>query len=759
MQDPAPTEPAAARYTVAVRSLCEFTARRGDLSARFTAAPTAQQGMAGHGIVAGRRAAGYQRELALRGRFRNLIVRGRADGYDPAANRLEEIKTHRGDLERMPGNQRGLHWAQLKIYGALLCAERRLERLEVALVYFEVESQRETLLLDRLDACELRAHFETHCEAFLDWAAAEVEHRARRDGFLGSVVFPYAALRAGQRQMAEEVYRTARRGGALLVQAPTGIGKTMGSLFPALKAAARGLDKILYLVAKTSGRALALDALEALPAGAAPAPLRVLELVSKESACPHPGRPCEAVSCPLAAGFYDRLPAARRAALTHAVLRRRTVAEVAAQAGICPYYLTQELTRWCDVIVGDYNYFFDGSAILHALTMQNQWRIGLLVDEAHNLVARAQAMYSATLEPDALDAALAAAGTALRAPLARLQQVWRAVHDGRAEPYFAAEAVPPALVGQLQRVVAAIADAIAESAGEIAKPLLRLHFDALHFCRMADAFGAHALFDVTRVGGDARLCIRNVSPAPFLAPRFAACHAAVLFSATLEPAGFHRRLLGLPEASPWIDVASPFGAHQLEVRVERRISTRYHDRRRSLRPIAALIGRQYQWRPGNYLAFFSSFDYLQAVLEVFRAMFPRVTAWEQSRGMDGARRDAFVANFTPGAGGIGFAVLGGIFAEGIDLPGERLIGAFIATLGLPCVSEVNLQIERRMQMLFDAGYEYTYLYPGLQKVVQAAGRVIRTGSDRGTVFLIDDRYTHPNVRRLLPRWWRIRGDR
>jgi Rad3-related DNA helicase len=286
--------------------------------------------------------------------------------------------------------------------------------------------------------------------------------------------------------------------------------------------------------------------------------------------------------------------------------------------------------------------------------------------------------------------------------------------------------------------------------------VLRVHFDALHFCRMAEAFGPHSLFDVTQAGSAARLCIRNVSPAPFLAPRFAACATAVLFSATLSPPGFYRRLLGLPESVPWINVDSPFAEHQLDVRVERRISTRYRDRQHSLIPIAELIARQYRSQPGNYLAFFGSFDYLRAALAVFNDRFPEVATWEQVRGMDGAQRDAFLARFTPTSRGIGFAVLGGVFAEGIDLPGDRLIGAFIATLGLPRVNGVNAEIERRMQSLFDAGYEYTYLYPGLQKVVQAAGRVIRTVSDRGTVYLIDDRYMGSRVRELLPRWWRIR---
>ena len=243
-------------------------------------------------------------------------------------------------------------------------------------------------------------------------------------------------------------------------------------------------------------------------------------------------------------------------------------------------------------------------------------------------------------------------------------------------------------------------------------------------------------------------------PAPHLAERFAAAHCTVLFSATLSPRNYHADLLGLPADTAWIDVPSPFAAYQLTVRVARHISTRWTDRRASLAPIADEIARQYQAAPGHYLAFFSSYDYLDQVFAQLRASHPQVVAWEQQRQMDEGARTAFLARFTPGGVGVGFAVLGGAFAEGIDLPGKRLIGAFIATLGLPQVNPVNEQIRGRMDALFDRhGYDYTYLYPGLQKVVQAAGRVIRSPGDEGVLVLMDDRFARPQVQALLPAWW------
>ncbi|HAF93240.1 MAG TPA: ATP-dependent DNA helicase, partial [Pseudomonas sp.] len=279
-------------YRVAVRALCEFSAKEGDLDLRFTPSPTAQEGIAGHQRVTSRRAAGYEREVALQGSYRSLTVRGRADGYDPERNRLEEIKTYRGDLARQPANHRQLHWAQARVYGWLLCQARQLPGVELALVYFDILTQKETTLSEYHDADALRDFFEIQCERFLAWAEQELEHRQTRDRLLAALGFPYPSFRQGQRQLAEAVYKSACTATPLLAQAPTGIGKTLGTLFPLLKAMpGQALDKLYFLAAKTSGRALALDALARLESAQVPT-LRVLELIAREKSCEHPDKAC-----------------------------------------------------------------------------------------------------------------------------------------------------------------------------------------------------------------------------------------------------------------------------------------------------------------------------------------------------------------------------------------------------------------------------------------------------------------------------------
>ncbi|MBV2131667.1 ATP-dependent DNA helicase [Pseudomonas sp. MAP12] len=750
-------------YAVAVRALCEFTAKEGDLDLRFTPSPTAQEGIAGHQTVVARRGADYQSELPLVGTWPGLVVSGRADGYDPGQNLLEEIKTHRGDVARIPENHRLLHWAQVKVYGWLLCQSEGLDEIELAVVYFNVLTQKETVFREGFTAAQLQAFFALHCGRFIAWAQQEEAHREARDASLERLTFPYPQFRRGQRQLAEAVYRAARDGHTLMAQATTGIGKTLATLFPQLKAfPAQQLDRLFFLTAKTPGRRLALDALDSLLRQETDMPLRVLEHVARDKACEHPDKSCHGESCPLAQGFYDRLPAARLAALQQRWLTQEQVREIALAHQVCPYYLSQELCRWVDVVVGDYNYYFDLSALLYGLKLLNEWRVAVLVDEAHNLVERARSMYTAELDQDVFLEMRRVAPAALKGSLERVNRHWNQLNRDQEVTYQIYPTLPDLFVMALQKAVSAITDHLTDQPNGNDRALLQFYLDAMLFCRLAEAYGAHSLFDISRhessmVRSRSTLCLRNVVPAPFLAGRFADAHTTTLFSATLRPANYYRDLLGLPEETRWLEVESPFSAEQLEVRIVRNLSTRFQHRDASLAPICRIMAAQYQARPGNYLAFFSSYAYLQQVRELFMTLHPEIPSSVQTRSMNESERQAFLDGFTDSSQGIGFAVLGGAFGEGIDLPGNRLIGAFIATLGLPQVNEINEEIKARMQQMFGqgSGYDYAYLYPGLQKVVQAAGRVIRTTSDQGVVYLLDDRFGQARVRELLPGWWEV----
>lgn len=774
---PSPSEPH--RYQVAVRALCEFVAKQGDLDLRFTPTPTAQEGMAGHALVASRRPDGYQCEVTLSGQHGLLTVNGRADGYDPRTQRLEEIKTHKGPLEALPDNHRHLHWAQAKVYGALMCQKLDLVEIELALVYFDIGTQEETVISERHQASDLARYFADTCDRFMAWATQELAHRHARNDALAALPFVHGDFRAGQRELAESVYKAAASGRCLLAQAPTGIGKTMGTLFPMLKACPKkALDKVYFLTAKTSGRAAALEAVACIKAHAPSLPLRELELLAKDKACEHPELACHGQSCPLAQGFYDRLPQAREQAVTLGSWTQASVRAVAQAHQVCPYYLTQELVRWSDVIVGDYNHYFDLSAMLHSLMQLNQWRVGVLVDEAHNLIERGRKMYTAELDSSALNGMRRTGPVALKKPLDKLHRAWRAIDKTQQQqqqplqPAHAAatgthmrmlDEIPTAWLQALQLLCAAIGEHMAQHPTEVDPELLSFYFACVQMSKLADSFGSHSLFDWTPEGQPtgstqrkltSTLCIRNVLPAPFLKARLSHAHSVTLFSATLQPTGFFQAMLGTPDSTVAVEVASPFTPEQLQVKVARHISTRYKDRARSRAPMTALMAQQFQAQPGNYLAFFSSHDYLLDMAEHFERHHPDIPVFKQSRGMSEEAQHAFLQRMTPTSQGIGFAVLGGSFSEGVDLPGRRLIGAFIATLGLPQVNAVNEQFKQRLDHIVGDGHACTYTYPGLHKVVQAAGRVIRTTADQGVVHLLDDRYDRADIRALLPTWWR-----
>ena len=779
-----------ALYTVSVRNLCAFAAKSGDLDLHFTPSPTAQQGRQGHQLVAQRRGPHHEAEVSLAGRFGPLAVRGRADGFDPRSHTLEEVKTYRGALEAMPAQQQALHWAQLKVYGWLMCQSRGLSALSLSLVYFDVVQQTESPQQQRFEAGALRQYFEALCQPFLAWARQEVAHRRQRDAALAQRAFPQLPFRAGQRELAAAVYKACVSSQPLLVQAPTGIGKTIGTVYPALRAMPeRRTDKLFFLTAKTPGRQVALDALRQVREPSQPAaaalPLRVIELVARDKACEHPDKACHGESCPLARGFYDRLPAAREAAAHAQWLDRQALRSVALAHGICPYYLGHEMVRWSDVVVGDYNYYFDRSAMLHGLTVENNWRISLLVDEAHNLVPRGCSMYSAELGHAETLLVRDQGPPALRARIDGLLDQWQVLQErhapnGKPPDWRLLDAPPEAWLRALHKLNQALGEHVNATVLDGDSIVLRFYFRTLAIATLADLFGDHSLCEYARDDGtlpaiqdgvnagqvrlegsgfdrlDAvgRITLRNVVPGHFLAPRLQGADAAVLFSATLQPADYYQSLLGLPEHTRWLDVPSPFRSQQLAVRVVP-ISTRRDARALSLDTLVATIALQFRQVRGNYLAFFSSFDYLEQACARLRHQCPDIPVWAQERQMDERARRAFLERFDHTGCGIGFAVLGGVFAEGVDLPGRRLIGAFVATLGLPQFDPVNEAICARMQARFGQGYEYTYVYPGLQKVVQAAGRVIRTESDTGCVVLLDARYRQPRYRALLPSWWQL----
>jgi DNA excision repair protein ERCC-2 len=386
----------------------------------------------------------------------------------------------------------------------------------------------------------------------------------------------------------------------------------------------------------------------------------------------------------------------------------------------------------------------------------------VLVDEAHNLYSRACSMYSADLTHAETAAVRPHVPARVRARLDDLLDQWQQLAGtdppGPADAAWRLlERLPEAWLRAVQKFNSAVGEHLQEHPAEAPAAWLPFYFRTLGFAQLADAFGDHSLCEWDAQDAmPGRLVLRNIEPGPFIAPRIRGADALVLFSATLHPPAYYTDLLGLPEDTWAMDIPCPFRPEQLSVRVVP-ISTRRDDRAASLDTLVGVLAGQFARHSGNYLAYFSSFDYLDMALAALHQRYPEIPVWAQQRQMAEADRQAFLRQFDEAGRGIGFAVLGGAFGEGVDLPGRRLIGAFIATLGLPQFDPVNAAICERMQTRFGRGHDYTYVYPGIQKVVQAAGRVIRTDADTGCVVLLDARYRERRYRSLLPGWWGL-GD-
>lgn len=746
---------------VSVKALAEFSAKCGSLDRKFTPGPSALEGIEGHQRVAANRPEYYQCEISLKLHYRDLLIRGRADGYDPVHHCIEEIKTFYGDFDKIPHNHRELHWTQAKLYGWMLCEQEGHEQINLALVYFHLGDQKEHRIEAQYSADELARYGASLAEHYYRWHQQQLKRLHKLHQWAAGLQFPYPELHPTQRQMAEAVYKSAATGRVLLAEAPTGTGKTLASLFPAIKALGKTpVDKIFYLTAKTTGKHLALENLQLIATDATP--LRTLELTAQEKACLQPDKQCTGDSCIYALNFYDKLTEARAAAAQIPLLNKSALAQLADEYQLCPFYLGMEMSRWADVIVADFNYYFDGNALLLGLTKEFDWSPCLLIDESHNLLDRGRQMYSASLSRRQLLGAKQSTPKSLHKILDKINRLWRELNktlDFTPEQLCLLPSSPEKINLALLEFTNQYLELLQKQPDHPMQHTVaqEFFFGALDYLAKLELVDVDYCIDMQQPAEkDEHLNLRNLIPARLLAQRLAHAHCACFFSATLQPAYFYHTLLGLPDDAVHLKVDSPFSAKQLQVHIAQ-LSTRYRDRLRAIDPICTIVREQLNQQPGNALIFFSSYEFLQQVKQQLELALQdsEVQLITQSRQMSEGDRQDFLQLFSQHRNLLGLAVLGGVFSEGVDLAGDNLKGVFIATLGLPQVNPVNEYMRQFFQKEFQQGYNFTYTYPGIQKVIQAAGRVIRTKKDKGYLWLLDDRFAQSEIQALLPQWWEL----
>ena len=608
-------------------------------------------------------------------------------------------------------------------------------------------------------------------------AKFEKERAARLLPSLSRLRFPYPSLREGQRELIERVYTAVKRGGRLFAEAPTGIGKTASVLYGSLRAMADGsFRRIFYLTAKQSTRREAFSAASKL-AGAADG-LRAIVLAPKDAACPYKNTVCDRMRCPLMKNYRNRIGDALKDILSrfHGY-PFGTVREAALAAGICPYEFSLDLSEYCDIIICDYNSAFDPEVRLRRyFTFGDPEDAVLLADEAHNLPPRARDCFSAEISGNDLsvlfpfieeDEGLLDPAEKVADALAACARLCRENSqkdaDGLESGWYFSSSIPDGTglveaVGALYAALRGFTARRRKDAQAVAavSPLMRL---CSRWLGAAESFNSKYRVYVKLDRGRVSVKLYCLDPSERLDEVLSSVRASVFFSATLTPSDYFADILGGARSAETVSLPSPYPRDNLFVGLLTSADTRWEAREKTSKKICTAVAAAVSAKRGNYMIFFPSYAYLDEVSRLFTAKYPNVKVKIQRRGMDREERNAFLDFFAEDTGvlRVGFCVLGGSFSEGIDLPGDRLIGTVIVGVGLPGLSAEGNIIRDYYETRSGEGYDYAYVYPGMNSVLQAAGRVIRSGTDRGVVILIDDRYAEERYRRLMPPHWDVKS--
>ncbi|WP_431804800.1 ATP-dependent DNA helicase [Halobacillus andaensis] len=544
------------------------------------------------------------------------------------------------------------------------------------------------------------------------------------------------------------MYRTSQEKRNLFAQAPTGIGKTISTLFPAIKSMEEGgQERIFYLTAKTVTRLTAEESLELMEQNGLK--LRSVTLTAKDKICFKEETICQPDYCEFADGYYDRINGAVvDIAKNETQITRRVIEEYARKHRVCPFEFSLDLTDVVDVVIGDYNYVFDPRVALKRLMPEDKKRTTLLIDEAHNLVERARDMYSASIVRNSFWEVEEEWAERNEKLSRSAQAVRKDLHVLKSDFEATIEEIPGSLEENLERFVDQ-ADSVLreEHTGEEVENLLDCYFASQNFIKILDLLDSHYRIITSNEG----VKIYCVDPSYLLRKVTKSFRSSVFFSATLSPFGYYKDMLGGQETDYILKLPSPYDAQQIKVTIAP-LSTRFKDREQNAEKLASLLHNQVKNQEGNHLFFFPSYQYMNMVYQAFRIYSDVDTAVQEFR-MTEERRDDFLAQFIPGGSLVGFAVLGGVFSEGVDLRGDRLNGVAVIGIGLAPRSFEKELIKDYFTSLGKNGYKYAYVYPGMNKVLQAGGRLIRSEKDHGVIQLVDDRFLHQTYQQLLPEEW------
>ena len=762
---------------ISVRNLVEFVLRSGDLTSGFgfSSSSRALEGSKIHRRSQKAQGSEYQAEVHLVHQVEQngciLEISGRADGIilgrdTPEQVIVDEIKSTTKQLEYIAETDNPLFWAQVKCYAYMYGQQHDLAAMEIQLTYCQFTTGEIKNFRRECSNTELAEFFADLVKRYFEWAQRLRDWMVMRDDSAGQLKFPFSSYRTGQRQLAVAVYKTISGGRKLYAQAPTGTGKTIATIFPAVKAVGMGLvEKIFLLTAKTVTRGLAEEGFDKLRRGGLR--FKTVTLTAKAKICFTPGAACTADGCEYARGYFDRVNAALVAMWEIDAFTRATIEEYAGRYNICPFELSLDLSLWVDGVICDYNYVFDPRVYLKRFFNENAGEYCFLIDEAHNLVDRAREMFSAELTKQPflelkrlLKTELpkvAKASGGINSSLLGIGKLCGEFGEETNKDYLVNKDAPQEILPLLRKFLGQAEEwLVLNEQANFKDALLEAYFAVFAFMRVVESYDDRYVTYVEKMGSDVKIKLFCVDPSHLLRQVLERGRSAIFFSATLTPLDYFSQILGGEAEDGKMAAESPFLRENLCLLVADRISTTYKARAQTHDAVVECIGRVIGEKAGNYLVFLPSYRYLGEVYSRFCSHYPEVKVICQKSGMKEEERTSFLNTFVPVGKKtlIGFAVMGGIFGEGIDLTGERLVGAVIVGVGLPQVCMERDIIRDFFNEQNGQGFEYAYMYPGMNKVLQAAGRVIRTESDKGVVVLIDERFAYARYKRLFPQEWR-----
>lgn len=751
---------------ISVRELVEFIYKSGDLDSSYRSVTRALKGVKAHQILQSKADENYSKEVFLKHEF-NLdnilfIIEGRADGIisEPESITIDEIKSTYKNLDDIDENYNLKHWAQAKCYGYFYCLKKNMEVINIQLRYYHLETKKIKSFNKKYYINDLEEFFNNMLKNYIKWAKLITENKQESSISIEKLQFPFNKYREGQRKFAIAVYKSILNNKKLFVQAPTGVGKTISTLFPAIKALnSLNNQKIYYLTAKSTTKQVASDTIKImLDKGLN---LKVIVLTAKEKICFNEECICEPDFCKYAKGYFNKVNEALYEALSnHNLYLREYIEELCRKHIVCPFEFSLDLSLKCDITICDYNYFFDPRVSLKREFSLSARKEIILVDEAHNLVDRTRNMYSVEiLKEDILDVSRLLKNCnsnmykSLREINKQLLLLKKEMDDTEKTVILSEE--PNNLVSKMRNFITLCDEWLEKNKShKFFKEVLDIYFQIVSFIRIYEITDENFCYYIEKKDNKFKIKIFCINPSQILLETTKNIGSVIYFSATLTPLTYFRYILGGEKEDYMLKLKSPFNNNKFCLSLVKELSMNYKNRDNNIEQLCKYINNIINNQIGNYMVFFPSYNYLNKVFESYERIYDCKSIIVHKPNMTEIEYKAFIDMFYRNENLTAFTVIGGTFAEGIDLTEDKLIGAIVISTGIPQICFERDIIKNFFDKKYNMGFEFAYMYPGFNKVLQASGRVIRTEKDKGTITLIDSRFLHKRYLDLFPEHWK-----